>query len=109
MRLSPSAIAAKIARKINFTFLHTTGTNSSHSASPSLFLHRCNCVDMINFNHKKRETEGNIAITPIQNVVLEQFSVQSGLQFHTKLSNLHEIVSLSSDSTPALEKIEDLA
>lgn len=55
VRLSPSpAIAAKIARKIDFTFLHTTGTNSSHSALASLFLHRCNCVDMINFNHKRK-------------------------------------------------------
>lgn len=50
-----------------------------------------------------------IAITPIQNVVLEQFSVHSGLQFHTKLSNFYGIVILSRDSTPALEKIEDLA
>ena len=56
VRLSPSpAIAAKIARKIDFTFLHTTGTNSSHhSALPSRFLHRCNCVDVINFNHKRK-------------------------------------------------------
>lgn len=62
---------------------------------------------MINFNHKKRETEDNIALTPIQNVALQQFSVHTACTFQTKLSNLHEIVILLRDSTPALEKIDE--